>query len=843
VAFLGRVDMTNRKGQILGGAILQGAAAQDRSKAGGKGAVLAELAGMFDVPEFVVVSTGAFGPEGLRSGVAAELETALAGLGEGPFAVRSSGVDEDGAEAAHSGQFDTRLNVAPEDVPEAIAAVWRSGFSDSLSAYRQARGLSGDPQPPAVVIQRMVRAAFAGVAFTADPVSGDPETVVISAVAGLGDRLVSGEDDGETWRIGAGKAEVPADAVLSPDQAHAVAGLARRVEAHYGRPQDVEWAFEGERLYLLQSRPITTLPVADPDATGIWDNSNIVESYPGVVSPFTFTFARRIYGHVYRAFSVMMGVRPDAIADQRATFDTMLGRVHGRVYYNLLAWYRALSLFPGFKANRAFMEQMMGVGEPLPAALAERIAPPVHSGREKLLDRLRLIGVLARLVAYNFLLPGVMRRFYARLDAALAESDADIEDLSAPQLAARYRRLETRLLERWDAPLINDFLCMIAFGASRKAMEAWAGADGLALHSDIMIGQGDIVSAEPARRIREMGDRARGRTGLIDRLAAGDVEAVRGDAALAPLFDSYIARFGDRCTEELKLESVTLHEDPRQLLSAVAAAARAAPRAGRVEGGAEGETAGTDRRMRALFAGRPFRRMAASGLMAWAKARVRDRENLRFERTRLFGRVRRIVRASGRRLTGAGVLGAETDVFLLTVEEWLGAVEGGAPDRNLKALVELRRAEMQQDLARADPPERLTIRGGFLIGLSGAEAGAAADADGGEASDAVRTGQPCCAGVVTARVRVVADPRVEALEAGEILVARHTDPGWIAVFANASGVIAERGSLLSHSAIVAREMGVPCVVALKGVTGWLRTGDLVRLDGGTGRVEKLEAAS
>ena len=817
--------------------MLKGEAARDRARAGGKGAVLAELAGTFDVPGFFVVSTDAFDAQGLSAEADAALGLALADLGSGPFAVRSSGVDEDGADAAQSGQFDTLLNVAPADVRDAIAAVWRSGFSDSLAAYRRARGLSDVPQPPAVVIQRMVAATAAGVAFTADPVSGDPNVVVISAVQGLGDRLVSGEEDGETWQVRSGRITAPADPVLTPGQARDVADLARRAEAHYGRPQDVEWAFEGPRLYLLQSRPITTLPAHDPDAIGIWDNSNIVESYPGVVSPFTFTLARRIYGHVYRAFSAMMGVSPEAIADQRATFDTMLGRVHGRVYYNLLAWYRALSLFPGFKANRAFMEQMMGVGEPLPAALVHRIAPDDHSGLDRLLDRLKLVGVLARLVIYNFLLPGVIKRFYSRLNLALAESDADIEGLSATQLAARYRMLETRLLERWDAPLINDFLCMIAFGVSRKVMEAWAGDEGLTLHSDIMIGQGDIVSAEPARRIRAMGDVVRGNAALIERLAAGDVAAVRAHDRLAPLFDDYIARFGDRCTEELKLESVTLHEDPRQLLSAVAAAGRAEPRVDRPTD----LTEQTDLRLRALFAGRPVKRRVAGGLTAWAKTRVRDRENLRFERTRLFGRVRRIVRASGCRLVEAGLLDAENDIFLLTVEEWLGAVEGGVPDRGLKTLVELRRAEQTADMARADPPERLTIRGGFLIGLSSAEAAAVIDDE--DPSGLVRTGQPCCAGIVTARVRVVADPRVEALEAGEILVARHTDPGWIAIFANASGVIAERGSLLSHSAIVAREMGVPCVVALKNVTSWLKTGDLVRLDGGTGRVEKLESGS
>ncbi|MES2859991.1 MAG: PEP/pyruvate-binding domain-containing protein [Pseudomonadota bacterium] len=817
--------------------ILKGAAACDRAKAGGKGAVLAELAGAFDVPDFFVVSTDAFGPLGLLDEAEADLDEALGALGDGPFAVRSSGVDEDGAAAAHSGQFDTRLNVQPADVRVAIGEVWRSGFSETLAAYRTARGLSGQPQSPAVVIQRMVPATSAGVAFTADPVSGDPDVVVISAVEGLGDRLVSGEVDGETWRVRADRIAAPDAPILHPGQARAVADLARRAEAHYGAPQDVEWAFEGQRLYLLQSRPITTLPSIDVEAIGIWDNSNIVESYPGVVSPFTFTFARRVYGHVYRAFSAMMGVDEDTIADHRATFDTMLGRIHGRVYYNLLAWYRALALFPGFKANRAFMEQMMGVGEPLPAALAARIAPGGHTAWERTLDGLRLAGVLARLVIYNFRLPGVILAFYARLNAALAESDAEIEALSAPQLAARYRMLEARLLERWDAPLINDFLCMIAFGASRKALQSWASDQGAALHSDIMIGQGDIVSAEPARRIRQMGDAARGDTVVVAAMSAGDVAAVRAHPELGPLFDAYIARFGDRCTEELKLESITLHDDPRQLLGAIAAAARAEPRTQRAGSSADE----TDARMRALFPDKPVKRRIAAWLTAWAKARVGDRENLRFERTRLFGRVRRIVNASGQRLAEAGLLAAPRDVYLLTVEEWLGAVEGGVPDRGLKALVDLRRAEEVEDRARPDPAERLTLRGGFLIGLPAAEAASVVEA--GDASEAVRIGQPCCAGVITARVRVVADPRVEALEAGEILVARHTDPGWIAVFANASGVIAERGSLLSHSAIVAREMGVPCVVALKGATTWLKTGDRVRFDGATGRVEKLEDAA
>ncbi len=141
-------------------------------------------------------------------------------------------------------------------------------------------------------------------------------------------------------------------------------------------------------------------------------------------------------------------------------------------------------------------------------------------------------------------------------------------------------------------------------------------------------------------------------------------------------------------------------------------------------------------------------------------------------------------------------------------------------------------------MKRPDPPERFSARGAHVAGVTPLPAQTQAP---GETAE-VRKGLACCKGVVTAKVRVIDDPRVEALSPGEILVARHTDPGWIAVFANAGGVIAERGSLLSHSAIVAREMGVPCVVSLKGVTQWLRTGDVVRLDGGAGTVERIGGA-
>ena len=829
--------------------VLTDEAAMSSADAGGKGAALAKLAATFPVPAFFVIAAEAFDKSGLLPDALESVNEGITSLGRGGrFAVRSSGREEDGADSAHAGQFETELNVTADDVAAAAHRVWKSGFSETLAAYRVAKGLSGTPQPPAVVVQVMVEAIAAGVAFSADPVTGDRGVVVISAIEGLADKLVGGEEDGDSYRIGPNGATLEAELigatpVLSDLQRTEVAAMARRAAGHFGSPQDIEWVFDSAGLHLLQSRPITTLGSVDSDPLltsplqgqeprgddgsdlTIWDNSNIVESYPGVTSPLTFSFARYVYSHVYQAFARLMGVPDKDVQEHRAVFENMLGRVDGRVYYNLLNWYRALALFPGFKANRAFMEGMMGVSEALPQEMADRIAPPSTSGGEKFVDNLKFARVGFGLIWHEITIKKTIAEFYARLNTALARPDAKIDAMQAQDLAAEYRMLERQLLARWDAPLVNDFLCMIAFGATQKSMTNWAGDDGLAVLTSMLIGQGDIVSAEPAKMIREMGVMVRGRPDVIARLGAGELAAVDELPELRAAFDRYIAKFGDRCTQELKLESRTLHEDPAQVLKAVAGAA--ATREGlRVE---------EKPRDLHLLVQDPLKRMLGRWLLQWAKARVRDRENLRFERTRLFGRVRRIFLALGARLTEAGVLDNRRDVFNLTVEELLGAVEGASITADLRSLSRMRAAEWKAQIVRPDPPERFSVRGAHITGVAGLAAQVVAPDMGGE----VRKGLACCKGIVTAKVRVIYDPRIEALSPGEILVARHTDPGWIAVFANAAGVIAERGSLLSHSAIVAREMGVPCVVSLKGVTQWLKTGDVVRLDGGAGTVERL----
>jgi pyruvate,water dikinase len=421
-----------------------------------------------------------------------------------------------------------------------------------------------------------------------------------------------------------------------------------------------------------------------------------------------------------------------------------------------------------------------------------------------------------------------------------------LAEMRPDELVAHYRRLERELLTHWDAPLLNDFFAMIHHGTLRKLVEKWAGAEHASLHNDLVAADGRIVSAEPARLIREMGRVASHDPALVAALAGGTGDdarrAARADARLRTALDQYVARFGDRCLEELKLETETLTDDELPLLRAVGRAAQArvaAPPAARVED----VRADAARRLRVAMRGKPLRRWLLGRVLAQARARVRDRENLRFERTRVFGRVRRIAVELGRRFAALGLLDDPRDVFWLEIGELLGAVDATTTTTDLRGLVAVRRAEFARWRAEPAPADRFETHGVVHAAHDhqGRPEGQDTTLGARLAADDARSGTACYPGVVRGVVRVVRDPREAELRAGEILVAERTDPGWVMLFPAASGLLVERGSLLSHSAIVARELGIPAVIAIPGLTSWLRTGDRVELDGRAGTVRRLGA--
>ncbi|HEY0009183.1 MAG TPA: PEP/pyruvate-binding domain-containing protein, partial [Tepidisphaeraceae bacterium] len=539
--------------------ILTAADRPTAAEAGGKAAALARFPSL-PVPAWFVVTAEAFrqsvpdpinGDFRVAPHVVEAIQDAMKHFAsDEPLAVRSSAVDEDGSNQSFAGQLESYLFVPPGKAIDRIVSVWRSAFTERVYAYRAEHGLSATPSPPAVLVQRVVHSDTSGVAFAADPVSGDRSIAIISAVFGLGTSLVGGDADADVYRVsGSGeiveqklahktlshvadpdaaggirtvvsedRADEPA---LLPWQVKQVAQLVREVSRLEGRPQDIEWAYEGDRLFLLQSRPITSLSqVADPHGSkAIWDNSNIAESYNGVTTPLTFSFAQRAYEGAYRGFCELMKVPAKVIADNDAMFGQMLGLIRGRIYYNLLNWYRLLAMLPGFSVNQQFMEQMMGVREGLPAEIAESVLHKTWSQRQA--DRLRLAWSGGGLVWNHFVLPRKIKGFYKRLDHAMAPPALPLADMRLDQLTAEFRKLESQLLSRWDAPLINDFLAMIFFGVLGKTTAKWCGGDEN-LHNDLVSDEGGIISTEPVRRISEMASLIASDQALIDALCEAD---------------------------------------------------------------------------------------------------------------------------------------------------------------------------------------------------------------------------------------------------------------------------------------------------------------------------------
>jgi pyruvate,water dikinase len=408
--------------------------------------------------------------------------------------------------------------------------------------------------------------------------------------------------------------------------------------------------------------------------------------------------------------------------------------------------------------------------------------------------------------------------------------------MRADELASHYRDLERRLLTRWDAPLINDFFAMIFYGLLGRMTEGWCG-DG-SLKNALLCNEGGIISAEPARRVREMAEEVSSDERFVAMLCEGSLDAILCRIEELPcfklLFDYYLARFGDRCIDELKLESETLIDDPLPLLRSVGQMARQTGR--NVRSGAEANLrADAERRAKKALGASPVRRMIFSWVLKNARLRVRERENLRFERTRLFGRVRRIFLELGRRFHALGLIDSPRDIFYLEVEEALGFVEGAATTTDLRALIATRKAEYERHREAEPPQDRFETRG--IVAHANRFQSASVDQRNDFADR--REGTPSSPGVARGRARIIRDPRRAEIQPGDILIAERTDPGWIMLFAAAAGVVVERGSLLSHAAIVAREMQLPAIVAARGVMEWLKDGELIEIDGSAGTIIRI----
>lgn len=791
---------------------------RDLPRIGRKAATLCRLRSVVPVPDFVVLPADLFHGSTLDSGTANWIAGEVARMGGDRFAVRSSADDEDGADLSFAGLLLSCLDVPAAEVPQAAARVARSADLRGVRAYRAAMALASLPAGArcAVIVQRQIDPRASGVAFTADPLTGDRDRVCVEAVPGRADALLAGHADGALWHVRDGRAapDEPGPTWMPREDLGRIAALARRCEELLGGPQDVEWALDDTSLWLIQSRPITAQRPHPGGTT--FDSSNVGENFPGLVSPLTYTLACRIYAAAFTRFLASCGVPDRVLRRFRPELGNLLARLDGRLYYNVTSWAALLGLLPGERANRRFLAEMLGMPRGFPPA-AGAPGPLVR------------LGVALVLAVKLLVLQPAARRFGVRVAQALDQVPQDLDDQPAARLARHWRGLEEALLHDWTVPILNDLAAMLAVGLSRRALVVAAGPKGARAHAAALSGLGETVALEPVREMRCMAEQCRAVPGLADLLAQGQPPPPEASPGLAAAIARYLDRYGDRAPEELKLESPSLRYDPAPLLRAIAALSYDNPTA----------PSRPDRdAWTRLLRGRPATQWLVAVLLACARARLAARETLRFDRTRLFGCLRRLVVAMGRELAAAGALDEPRDVFFLTVDELLGAIEGSACDRDLRALVALRQREMDAFAGRPPLPERVVIPGPAGLAFRAGDAAPEPLPPGKTQVGQTRVGQGCSAGLATGRARIVTDATSPALAPGEILVAAQTDPGWVVLVAQAGGIVTERGSLMSHAAVLARELGLPCIVRVAEATWWLADAPVIDIDGGRGTVSR-----
>ncbi|MFJ6346383.1 PEP/pyruvate-binding domain-containing protein [Pseudarthrobacter oxydans] len=785
----------------------------------------------------------------MPAGIAAELGAAYGRLGNGtPVAVRSSSTAEDLASASFAGQQETSLNVRGlVELATAVIGCWASLWTARAMSYRAREGVEPGQVRLAVVIQQMVEADAAGVMFTANPANGRRDQTVISAAWGLGESVVSGtvttddvvvdagtgsvlsrrtaDKDVMTVYAENGTREQPVAAarrrepVLDDREAAELAGHGRRAAAHFGAPQDIEWARAGGTFFILQSRPITALPepTADtpeawpvPYPNGLYFRASIVEQLPDPLSPL---FADLVDGSVARSLQALMA---EALGKNvLREGDVGLPTVNGYAYY----YYRSSGMWRMtgrlLTAVRALARGKAHMGI---AGWREfshpRYKQAIKDWQEK--PPAQLTG--------GELLAGAQ----ALLDAGTVYYTAvqSIIPLATSSELA-FRTFYDKLVRRAGDPPAQTFLLgydsePIRAEKSLWDLAAWARSDpGLA----------SVLLERPTAELTECQ-----RTGSPP---AGVDDALWQEWRFA--FREHLDLYG-HAVYNLDFATPVATDDPSTLLATVKFYLR-----GQGTDPHERQRLLTRRReeLTEQVAARlgPRRRAAFLRLLRWAQDTAPVREDALADVGLAWPLLRQMLLELGRRLVASGVIAEPADVFWLRFQEVRTAVEFGlaAPgahaaitgaDRPVRAAAVEERRMLWRGQARAAAPQMLPERP-WMEKAFGSMMPAASQRQHGD----VIKGVGASSGRVTAPARVLSGPRdFGRMEPGDVLVARITTPAWTPLFAMASGIVTDVGGPLSHSSIVAREYGIPAVLGTGAATQRLATGQQVTVDGDAGTV-------
>ena len=730
------------------------------------------------VPEFVIVT------DGNAPDVSWEMSS-----------VRSSADVEDGVSDSFAGQFDTYLNVARKDLQEKIDLCMASASSEGAAEYLKQRELDKEVKM-SVIVQKMIDADCSGVMFTSNP-QGIMNECVITVGKGTGDNVVADKTDTTSYYYNTNDDlyyyEGEKD-LLSSEKIHELIALGEKIKEILGDYLDIEFSVKDGKIYILQARKITTFSDADPSSFLILDNSNIVESYPNLSLPLTCGFVGFVYSGVFEGLCRRIIGEGKYFDGLKPVFGNMVGNVNGRMYYKISNWYTLIKFLPFRKKIIPVWQEMLGV--------KNKTYDEKRDMKVSFFDRLKIDK---RIISAFKNSPKEMEKLnkeFIRINDEFYKSYHD--GMSNEELIAQYRIIEKKLLACWDITLINDLYTFVHTGLLKHFLrKKYDDADDKT--NEFLSGITNIESLKP---VRAMIDLAHSRKGL-----SGDEFQKR--------IDEYIKLYGDRNLEELKLESPTFRTNPELLMKKIDEYCEDEAKLEEIHKNImkdDGrDMTGESRRIRKLA--------------AKCSVGISNREISRLNRSRIYGMVREIVLSLGKNFCKAGLLDKVHDVFYLTYDEMFAMTK---EPFDAKERIEQRKNEYRMYKCLPAFSRIIFEKEEFSKHHVSVNSHKMAEQTG------VMQGVPCSGGVSEGEALVVEDISMLEDSKDKILVTKMTDPGWVFYLASAKGVISQKGSILSHTAIISREIGIPSIVGVANVMNRINTGDIVRMDGGSGRIEIIK---
>jgi len=780
----------------------------------------------------------------LKPGLILEIQTLVRQhFVSGAFlAVRSSGSLEDLNEASFAGQYDSLLFVSPTDCEQAILACIASAFSVGMAHYRRKMNLGEHALHFSVIVQEMVPSFSSGVAFSMDQTANLADALIVAAF-GLGEGLVTNKAEADLYcynrqtntyneeiasksvyldfEVEEGKimernldSTLAESSVLRPDQVHEVYRQLCAVEQLLAGPADIEFAFDVDsNFWLLQMRPITGI---DASKLRILDNTNIVESYPGISKPLTFSLARKSYDLVFKSCAKDFWISSKKTTQLSPVFKDLIAQFEGRIYYRLDNWYQLIDLVFKSKKSREAWQNAVGLK---------------NSDGRKASD---LWSLFKMVLASAWMLLRHQKRvaiFFKDFNLLHRDFETLIRQEEDPKrLWLGYEKATQSLFSIWSITIVNDFLAFKFFGFLQARLKSLGFENSEAMAHELSTQFEAIESEQAVLHLLELKEQILKNPDLVALFEQSDKEI---DDALPnyPDFkrkvELYLQQYGDRVLAELKLEVPSLRQNPLAIYSLIKSQLKSSLSLTKHKRRKLELRAQSWARLREKVWRFGLNYFIIKRLSKWAGSGLRNRENMRFARARAYGRVKQVFEKVAIQMYQKGVLETVNDLYYLDLQD-LEAFCLTSTSGDLKGKVHLRKHE-EQRFYHLDLPDRITYLEGDVPRFRKARKNTS--------NPHILIGTPASKGRVKTEAIVVLEPSFDLDVKGKILVCKMTDPAWIFLMTQAAGIISEKGSVLSHTAIVGRELGIPAIVGVDQATTLLQSGQLIDLNANDGEVK------